>query len=250
MARLGWGKANRLARLQTEQGAYLLLALDHGLTATTPGLEEVGRWGALACHHQVSGVVVHRGMVPRLPLLGRTPLILQTFGLPDPERTRMAKVPVASVEDAVRLSADAIALQINLEGADRQHVVEQVAAMVSAADAVGLPVLFMVTVEDPEALDADRLGFAIRACTELGADLVKVPLPRAGLAPDALAALKQTILGAAPVLLAGGPIATDLDTQLTLAASLGFRGACIGRNVFQAERPERVLELLGDHFAR
>ena len=108
----------------------------------------------------------------------------------------------------------------------------------------------MVTVDDPEAVDADRLAFAIRACTELGADLIKVPLPRTAIAPDRFAALRRTILGSAPVLLAGGSRSSDLDAQLAAAAELGFSGACIGRNVFQAERPERVLALLQERFAR
>jgi DhnA family fructose-bisphosphate aldolase class Ia len=249
VSRLPWGKENRLARLRTERGSYFLLALDHGLSAPISGLEDLGRWIAAAARYRVSGVVVHKGMVPRLPLFGRTSLVLQTFGLPDAQNSRMPRVPVASVEDALRLSADAIAIQLSLEGADPRRVIEQVAAMVSAAGAVDLPVLFMVTVDDPEGLDADRLAFAIRACTELGADLIKVPLPRRGLAPDRLAALKQTILGAAPVLVAGGPISIDLEAQLAVAASLGFRGACIGRHVFQAERPEAVLALLEERFA-
>ncbi len=250
MSRLAWGKENRLARLRTEQGAYLLLALDHGLSAPVPGLEDLGRWVELASRHGLSGVVLHRGMVSRSPLLGRTSLVLQTFGLPGAQASRMSRVPVATVEDALRLSADAIAVQLSVDGADRQLVVEKVAAMVSAADAAGLPVLFMVTVDDPERVDADRLAFAIRACTELGADLIKVPLPRPGLAPDRLAALKRAILGAPPVLAAGGPRSIDLGAQLAVAAGLGFSGACIGRNVFQAERPERVLGLLQERFAR
>jgi class I fructose-bisphosphate aldolase len=250
MSRLAWGKENRLARLRTEQGAYVLLAMDHGLSAPTPGLEDPGRWAELACRHRISGVVVHKGMVPRLPLLGRTSLVLQTFGLPDAQASRLSRVPVAGVEDALRLSADAIAIQMSTEGVDRQHVIAQVAAMVSAADAVGLPVLFMVVFDKPDDVDADRLAFAIRACTELGADLIKVPLPRAGLALARVAALKQAILGAAPVLIAGGPLSVDLDAQLALAVSLGFRGACVGRNVFQAERPDAVLNLLQRRFAR
>jgi len=248
VARLAWGKANRLAKLLTEQGSYVLLALDHGLSGPMPGLEDVARWVEVASRHRLSGVVLHRGMVPRSPLLGRTGLVLQTFGLPDAGASRLGRVPVASVDDALRLSADAIAIQLKIDGAE-PRVVEHVAELVSAADAVGLPVLFMVTVDDPEHADAGRLAFAIRACTELGADLIKVPLPGAGLTPDRLAALKQAILVAAPVLVAGGPLALDLDAQLTLAVSLGFSGACIGRNVFQAERPELVLEQIQERFA-
>jgi DhnA family fructose-bisphosphate aldolase class Ia len=249
VSRLAWGKENRLARLRTEQGAYLLLALDHGLSAPVAGLEDLGRWVELASRHRLSGVVLHRGMVARSPLLGRTCLVLQTFGLPDAGASRLARVPVATVEDALRLSADAIAVQLGVDGADRHHVDETVAAMVSAADAVGLPVLFMVTVDDPAYVDAGRLAFAIRACTELGADLIKVPLPRPG-PPDGLAALKRAILAAPPVLAAGGPRSADLDAQLAAAVALGFRGACIGRHVFQAERPELVLGLLQERFAR
>ena len=250
MSRLAWGKENRLARLRTEQGAYLLLALDHGLSAPVAGLEDLGRWVELASRHRLSGVVLHRGMVARSPLLGRTSLVLQTFGLPDAGASRLGRVPVATVEDALRLSADAIAVQLCVDGADRQHVVEKVAAMVSAADAAGLPVLFMVTVDDPARVDAGRLAFAIRACTELGADLIKVPLPRPDLPPDGVAALKRAILAAPPVLAAGGPRSADLDAQLAAAVALGFRGACIGRNVFQAAWPELVLGLLHERFAR
>jgi DhnA family fructose-bisphosphate aldolase class Ia len=250
VSRLAWGKDNRLSRLRTEQGGYLLLALDHGLSAPIAELGQPGRWAELAVRHRLSGVVVHKGMVPRLPLLGRTSLVLQTFGLPGGSAGGTSRIPVASVDDAVRLSADAIAVQLRVDGPQDGRVVEQVAAMVSAADAVNLPVLFMVTIDDPAAADAARLAFAVQACTELGADLIKIPVPRAGTAPDRLALLRQAVVNAPPVLAAGGPVTVDLDAQLALAADLGFRGACIGRHVFQAERPERVLEQLQARFSR
>lgn len=238
------GKVRRLERLRTPEGAYLWLAMDHGLThGQIDGLTDLSPSLALAASTSVTGVVVNRGVATMLPPSIRAGLVLQTFGLPSLGSRPEAKVVTCRVDDALRLAADAIAVQMDLNASGLPHVVHALSLMVSDAARYEIPVLLMVTPSrcgDPYEAGAD----ALRISTELGADLIKVGLPpeTAKADPDQLAVLRRAVVHAPPTLLAGGERRGDLIARLALARDLGFSGACIGRSVFQDPEPGAVLK--------
>lgn len=251
MAKLPWGKENRLAKLRTDDGYFLWMALDHGLTlGPIKGLENLDLWVNFAMKNGMTGVVLNKGMLPFIKPLGRTGMILQTLGFPEREHKEASKVPISSVQDAIRCSADAISVQINFDKQDRQQILEKISKLVSAAEAIALPVLFMVNVDQPEQLSEADLLFAIRACSELGADAIKVPLPRKGISSAHMDHFKLVINQCPPVLFAGGSLSDDFDTQVKLAAALGFSGVCIGRNIFQSKKPEQALKTIRRYFSK
>ncbi|MDA2933463.1 hypothetical protein MYX82_03880 [Acidobacteria bacterium AH-259-D05] len=244
-----WGKENRLSRLLTSEKYFLLLALDHGLTVgPIEGLRDLKRWVEFAKAQKIPGVVLNKGMVSSLSPLGDTSLVLQTFGLPDQTNAGTSKVPVARVEDAVRLSADAISVQINFKNPDLPQVAEKISAVVSSANEVSLPVLFMINVPNTEVFDTEDLAFAIRVCSELGADLIKVPLPAASVPFAQLDDLREVIDSSPPVLLAGGALSGNFEERAKMAVAAGFKGVCVGRHVFQADEPELVLQSIEKGF--
>ncbi len=178
-----------------------------------------------------------------LPPSVRAGLVLQTFGRPSLGTQAEAKVVTCRVDDALRLAADAISVQMDLNASGLSHVVHALSLMISDAARYEVPVLLMVTPSsrgDPYKAVAD----ALRISTELGADLIKVGLPReaARANADQRAALRRAVLHAPPALFSGGERRSDFIARLTLARDLGFSGACIGRSVFQDPEPGAVLE--------
>jgi DhnA family fructose-bisphosphate aldolase class Ia len=241
-----FGKQRRLDRLLTPEGFYLWLALDHGLShGQIEGLVDWESCMALSSSPSVSGIILNRGLARELPPDVQSGLVLQTFGRPDLDGGRHAKVATCRIEDALRLAADAIALQLDLNASGLSHAVHALSLMISDADAYDMPVLAMVTPVqkgDPHGAVAD----ALRICTELGADLIKVGLPQGEAAEDGdgVAVVSEEVLRSPPVLLAGGERRGDLISRLRLARACGFSGACIGRSVFQDPEPERVISAI------
>jgi len=246
----GWGKARRLARLRSQAGVYVWLALDHGLTrGVLEGLADPGPSLALAASSDATGVVVNRGLASLLPERARAGLVLQTFGLPVTGAGRAARVPTCRVEDALRLSADAIAVQLDLNAAGLPEAIRALSSTISDAAAFDLPVLIMMT-----ALEADdefeAFADALRICTELGADTVKIALPQRvdEASRRELAVVREALERSPPTLLCGGERSDGFAERLALARDLGFSGACVGRHVFQAPNPAAVLETIANAF--
>jgi class I fructose-bisphosphate aldolase len=238
-----WGKHRRLARLRTAEGTYLWLALDHGLThGTVNGLKDMSVPLTLASSPGVTGVVVNRGSVASVSAQASAGLVLQTFGLPALGDRRDAKVPVCRVDDAVRLSADAVAVQLDVNAAGLPGAVRALSATVSDAAGCGMPVLAMVTAAATGS-PYSAISDVLHICTELGADLIKVALPDAVTSADEdeLDIVRGALLAAPPTLVAGGDRSEGFATRLGIARDLGFSGTCIGRNVFQAPDPAAVL---------
>ncbi|MCD4799997.1 MAG: fructose-bisphosphate aldolase, partial [Methanococcoides sp.] len=90
--------------------------------------------------------------------------------------------------------------------------------------------------------DVEYVKHAARIGAELGADIVKTSYTGD---PDSF---KEVIAGCpVPVVIAGGP---QMDTEkeilqmVTDALSVGCKGVAMGRNVFQADDPTRLVNLL------
>jgi fructose-bisphosphate aldolase/2-amino-3,7-dideoxy-D-threo-hept-6-ulosonate synthase len=244
----GSGKQRRLERLRTPEGSYLWLAMDHGLThGQVEGLTDLRASLALAGSDQVTGLVVNRGIAMRLPPATRAGLVLQTFGRPSVGVQAEAKVGTCRVDDALRLAADAISVQIDLNARGLSHAIHAISMMISDASVYEVPVLLMATASrdgDPH----EAVANALRICTELGADLIKISLPRDAASADAeqIEVMREAVLHSSPVLLGGGERRGDFIDRLKLARWIGFQGACIGRSVFQDPEPPAVLAAISE----
>jgi DhnA family fructose-bisphosphate aldolase class Ia len=245
-----WGKQRRLARLRNPTGEYLLAALDHGFTfGPIDGIREIASCASVAQLSGVSGVVLNRGLVTRISPDAAPGLILQTFGCPDIEHQGVRKIPVATIRDAVRLSVDAIAVELDLNVNALPKAVRAATTMIGKADANSLPVLSMMTpMRSREPCAA--LAQAIRVATEMGSDLIKVGIPDDLLTTgrQQLREVHLAVRGAAPVLLAGGAATESMQLKLDMSRELGFSGVCIGRNLFQAKNPKDLIEEVQTRF--
>lgn len=240
MISYSWAKRRHLSRLTDAGGTFYLLALDHGLTVgPCEGIEDVTAVIDSTSAHGITGVVLNRGFVPRINPAIQVGVILQEMGLPAFNSSKFSKVPTATIEDALRMGVDAISIQLDFASADFDRRFEQGCRFISAAATYELPVLVMVNAHGEE--NPQFLPHVIRACTEVGADIIKVGLPPS-LEPSVLDELRRVIAQSPPVLLAGGPRSEAAFTKsLATAASLGFAGVCVGRNVFQSAEPAKTI---------
>lgn len=239
-----FGQQRRLGRLLGETLPFLV-PMDHGLSSgpidglSTPSAV---RRTARQLHGLTSGIVVHRGMVDRLDPAACPPLVLQTMGIPATD-TANARVAIAGLDEALRLDADAISVQIDFAGPALPATIAEVGRLVGEAKSVGMPVLCMVSGHEWKSVQS--LLSAIRWATELGADLVKVDAGQlaTGEAIDVSGA--ET-----PVLMAGGGVAGSLLQATEWAGASGFRGLCVGRGVFAAPDPTLAVPKLSESFMR
>jgi fructose-bisphosphate aldolase, class I len=245
------GRARRWGRFtHPVSGRALITPIDHGLTlGPIEGLNDLSAIKKWLSSDQLTGVVMHKGMVERLSIAAKVGLMIHLNGavaIDDPvEPAALAlKVRLTSIETAVALGADAVSVHLDMGGQRGSHYLSLLGEVVDEAHAVGLPVLAMLY-DKTSGVDPNNLGrqrHFMRAAVEVGADVLKVQSPNElARLPDILDGFSHT-----PVVFAGGMIKGDAELfALARAVVLhGGAGLCAGRNVFQRPDPIRCLREL------
>jgi class I fructose-bisphosphate aldolase len=226
----------------------LVLALDHGVSeGMAPGLAETERVLAGVDEVALDGVVLHKGLARTYAgFIGPDKgLVVQLsgatrHGLPPYNRTLVCSVP-----QALRLGADAVALQINIGNDLEDRMLADFAVVSEEAQQHGLPVFAFIRAlggQIVNEVDPALTAHCVRLGGELGADVVCAPYSGE---PESFAA---AVGGCpAPVLVSGGPAAPDFDTFLSLAdeaLQCGAAGLCLGRMVLGQPKPAQALSVL------
>lgn len=245
------GRDRRLQRLLNAKGFYFFLAMDHSLTlGPLPGNENLQHWLDYCVVNDISGIVINRGALSITRIPSSVGLIYQTFGMPDPNRSGRVKVTTARIRDALRASADLISVQINPFTETGLSELASIQEIVSGAEDVSLPVMFMINVPDLSKYDIDAMLFGYRVASELGADIVKIPIPHIVYEDNAIERVKQIISNGPAVVLAGGGLQDDFIQSTTISMKMGFAGVCVGRNIFQNPTPNQIVEGISNIYAR
>ncbi|HEX6074664.1 MAG TPA: 2-amino-3,7-dideoxy-D-threo-hept-6-ulosonate synthase [Micromonosporaceae bacterium] len=232
----------RLRRLfRAANQRIFVVPLDHSVTdgpiTTGGGLDPL--LGQLA-GNGVDAVVLHKGSLRHINPHWFTDLSLilhlsaSTMRAPDPNQ----KYLVASVEESLRIGADAVSVHVNLGSLDERRQIADLASVADACDRWNVPLLAMVYPRGPK-IDNPRepelVAHAVTLAADLGADIVKTVY-----VGDV--AQMRDIVDACPipVIVAGGPRQADTESVLsyvdeTLRA--GAAGVAMGRNIFQAPDP-------------
>ncbi|WP_267242322.1 2-amino-3,7-dideoxy-D-threo-hept-6-ulosonate synthase [Streptomyces sp. PR69] len=241
----------RLQRLHRHDPERLFIVpLDHSITdgPVTGGSRLNALVGQLASH-RVDAVVLHKGALRLVDpeWFTRTSLIVHlsasTVHAPDPD----AKYLVASVEESLRLGADAVSVHVNIGSAQERQQIADMAAVADACDRWNVPLMAMMYPRGPR-IDNPRdpalVAHAVQLAADLGADLVKT------LYVGSEAAMADIVATAAiPVVVVGGPHNDDEAQTLAYveeAMRAGAAGVAMGRNVFQAPDPGAMADKLSD----
>jgi len=151
-------------------------------------------------------------------------------------------VLVTTVEEAIKVGADAVSVHINVGAEDEAEMLQGLGYVARMCDEWGIPLLAMTYPRGPKVAsehDVEYVKHAARIGAELGADIVKTSYT------GDMESFKEVVNGCpVPIVIAGGP---QMNTEKELlemvydSLQAGGKGVAIGRNVFQSEDPIRLV---------
>lgn len=268
---LNLGKRVRLHRLMYEHGPgnghMLILPIDQGLEHgpvdffTNPPSADPEFQFKLAVEGGYSGIALHLGLAEKYApkYAGKVPIVLKING-----KTRIppANAPVSpmtgSVEDAVRIGADAIGYTLYVGSPNQVTDFTQFREVKKDAERYGMPII-MWAYPRGEAVDQKggrdslyAIDYAARVANELGADVVKLNVPgdnpeTRSQQPKPYDSLELSYeervnkvvksAGKCLVLFSGGGMISDEEVIKRAKACLeqGATGLIFGRNMWQRD---------------
>jgi class I fructose-bisphosphate aldolase len=234
------GKSVRMNRLRNPvSGRVFTVALDHAPSyGVLDGLEDILSVLERVAEGKPDAIMLMKGPAEACytRYAGHIPLILKcsTLSVWHPERD----VWVNSVEDALRLGADAIAMAITIGSEYQPEILTNLAQLVREAERVGLPVIAHAypngaLVPDDKRYSATQVSYAARLVMEVGVDIVKT------FYTGSRHSFARVVQAAAPahVVAAGGPRLDSIDDAFHMAHEAvlaGATGITFGRNVWQS----------------
>src|SRR5919198_3048789 len=271
LATLTPGKRTRLRRLLFEfgpgNGTLMLLPIDQGIEHgprdffPNPASKDPEYQFRLAAEAGYSAIACQIGLATKSypAYAGQVPLILKINGRTDvPPSDEALSTTNASVEDAVRLGADAVGYTLYV-GSPRQDVdLHQLKGVREDCDRYGMPLVIWAyprgsAIEEKGGRDSFyAIDYAARMAMEMGADIVKLNMPKIdpdkdkdAPAPynemdvDQAEAIRHCVesAGRALVVISGGSKVDD-ETVLghtRMIMEAGGSGVIFGRNVWQRE---------------
>jgi putative autoinducer-2 (AI-2) aldolase len=238
---LDWGMQSRLARVfRPATNRTVMLAIDHGyFQGPTTGLERVDL-SIVPLLGYADALMTTRGMVrSTIPPTAGAPIVLRASGGPSVLRELSNEQLAVAMDDALRLNAAAVAVQVFIGGEFETQSVRNMTRLVDEGQRAGMPVLAVTAVGRELTRDARYLRLAVRICAELGAHVVKTYYCE----PDF-----DTVTAGCPVpvVMAGGKKLPELDalTMAYHAIESGAAGVDMGRNIFQSDQPVAMMRAI------
>jgi putative autoinducer-2 (AI-2) aldolase len=234
---LDFGMRHRLARIFGGDGRTAMLAFDHGyFQGPTSGLERVDL-GIVPLAPYADALMATRGILRSVvPASNTNGLVVRASGGPSILKELSDENVAVDMDDAVRIDASAVAVQVFIGGEHETRSVRNLTTLVDAGYRVGVPVLGVTAVGKELTRDARYLGLATRIIAELGAQIVKTYYCERDFA-------HVTAGCPVPVIMAGGKKlpARDALEMARRALDEGAAGVDMGRNIFQRTAPVAMI---------
>jgi len=240
------GKKIRMERIiNRNTGNTVIVPMDHGISVgpidglidMKEAIDKVSEGGANA-------IVEHKGLVAEghrkkghdIGLIVHLSASTNLAVYPN------AKTLVCTVEEALKLGADAVSIHLNLGDGQEREMLHDFGKVSNEARNWGMPLLAMIYPRGEKISDEYDVKFikhAARLGAEMGADIVKVSYTGS---PESFYEVVQGC--AVPVVIAGGPrMDSDRDILEMVGGAMaaGAAGVSIGRNVFQYQDPTAMV---------
>jgi class I fructose-bisphosphate aldolase len=271
LATLSPGKRARLRRLLFEfgpgNGTLMLLPIDQGIEHgprdffPNPASKDPEYQFQLAAEAGYSAIACEIGLATKYypDYAGQVPLILKVNGKTDvPPDDQALSTTNSSVEDAVRLGADAVGYTLYVGSPRQDEDLLQLKGVRQDCDRFGMPLIIWAY---PRGEFIQRKGgrdsfyaidYGARMAMEMGADVVKLNMPKldpekdkdspapyneGGFSQEEAIQHSVASAGRALVVLSGGSKADDEQVlaQTRFVMQAGGSGVIYGRNVWQRE---------------
>jgi putative autoinducer-2 (AI-2) aldolase len=236
---LDWGMKNRLANIfDPGSGRTVMLAFDHGyFLGPTSGLERIDL-DIVPLTPYADTLMLTRGILrTQIPPTYTRGIVLRSSGGPSILKELSDENIALDVEDAVRLNAAAMAVQVFIGGEYETRSIHNMTRLVDAGLRHGIATLAVTAVGKDMVRDAKYFRLATRMCAELGAAYVKTYYVEDGF---------DTVCAACPVpiVIAGGKKVPEADALRLAhrAVESGAAGVDMGRNIFQAAHPIGMIQ--------
>lgn len=236
------GKTRRLNRLFVgEQKRCLLSPLDHGgWLGPVKGIDNPRRVVAGVLKGGANALLISPGfykvVAPIVPTsVGIVLRLSLTAGL---SQQGTQETPIASLETALRMDADAIAVSVFFGRDGDIDIYRWLASLVDTSQRYEMPVVAEMMPPGDHSYDPTTIAHAARIGMEIGADVIKTNYS------GDVESFKQIVAAApVPIIIAGGPSKGESSATIRMvqdAVAAGAAGVAIGRRVWQSENPEAV----------
>ncbi len=235
------GRSRRLNRLFIgEQKRCLLSPLDHGgwlgpvrgIDRPRDIVEAVLKGGANALLISPGFYKAVASIVP--PSVGIVLRVSLTAGL---SQDGTQETPIASLETALRMDADAIAVSVFFGRPGDVDIYRWLAKLIDASQAYDMPVVAEMMPPGDRFYEPEAIAHAARIGMEIGADAIKT-----NYSGDVESFKEIVAANPAPIIVAGGPKKED-DSTATMVEEIvaaGASGVAIGRRVWQSDNPQAI----------
>lgn len=234
-------------------GKVLILAYDHGLEhgpvdfGDVPESADPERTFKAARHPAVTSIAVQKGIAEAYypSYANDVNLLLKLNGTSNLWMGEPDSAVNCSVSYAAELGASSVGFTLYGGSNHEVEMAEEFRTIQESAREHDLPVV-MWSYPRGQGLKndtkSDVIAYAARLALELGADVAKVKHP--GSQAGMEAAVRMA--GATKVVMSGGSKTTDRDFLESVKTTIdaGGKGLAVGRNVWQRENPEQILDAL------
>ncbi|NMC11555.1 MAG: hypothetical protein GYA34_01590 [Chloroflexi bacterium] len=237
----------RKNRLFGEDGRTVIIAFDHAAyMGPMRGLENPGALLNAIRGTGVDAVLTNLGIARAFgSQFGKLGLMLRADGGSSTRNPQMGAIQrTVSVEDAVRLGADAVVCMGMIGFPEESSSLHNLTELVNQAAVWEVPVMAEMLVKPAQGKEPtpEEIGFAMRVGVELGADIIKAPFAQPQKQyREALSSCYR------PVVVLGGAKVDDeagLLASVAEALAAGASGVAIGRNVWQHANPAGMCRAL------
>jgi class I fructose-bisphosphate aldolase len=244
-----FGKQIRMERIMNRNtGRTVIVPMDHGISVgPIDGLKDMKTAIQRVAEGGANAIVEHKGLVGEgHRKKGRDiGLIIHLSASTSLSPYPNAKTLVCSVEEAIKLGADAVSIHVNIGNGMEKEMLKDFGRVSYDARTWGMPLLAMIYPRGEKITDEYDVKFikhAARIGKEMGADIVKVSYT------GSAETFHEVVSGCnIPIVIAGGEkMDSDRDILEMVKGSIdaGGSGVSIGRNVFQHKNPMLMVQAI------
>ncbi|HEY83559.1 MAG TPA: fructose-bisphosphate aldolase [Chloroflexi bacterium] len=235
------GRLRRLNRLFVgEQKRCLLSPLDHGgWLGPVKGIDRPQTIVKAVLEGGANALLISPGFYKAVapivpPSVGIVLRVSLTAGL---SQDGAQETPISSLETALRMDADAIAVSVFFGRAGDVEIYRWLAKLVDASQTYDMPVVAEMMPPGDRFYEPEAIAHAARIGMEIGADVIKT-----NYSGDVKSFTEIVSANPVPIIVAGGPKKEGESTASLVEdiAAAGAAGVAIGRRVWQSADPQAV----------